>query len=176
MNLSSRILLIIFSISICSCLYFGFGMPRRHLAVYKCGATWSKYEVNLEPMGSTEKSAGIGFGIKHNDRHGGSRLTIAKNPAGYLVSFGIDKANWVGYYTICYQETDATQPQIHNVLQEDVVIVPSGDDTPRIEIYELSETTERGKFVVDKFFVVHVPSVKCGPLSALVLRRSLQIQ
>lgn len=36
--------------------------------------------------------------------------------------------------------------------------------------------TERGKFVVDKFFVIHALSVKCGPLSALVLRRSLQIQ
>lgn len=175
MNLSSRILLIIFSISIFFYLYFGFGMPRRHLAVYKCGATWSKYEVNLEPM-STEKSAGLGFGIKYNDRHGGSRLTIAKNPAGYLVSFGIDKVNWVGYYTICYQEADATQPQIHNVLQEDVLIMPSGEDTPRIEIYELSESTERGKYVVDEFFVIHTPSVKCGPLSALVLRRSLQIQ
>ena len=175
MNLRSCILLIIFSISIYSYLYFGFGMPRRHLTVYKCGATWDKYEVNLEPMG-TEKSAGLGFGIEHNDGDGRSRLAIAKNPAGYLVSFGIDKVNWVGYYTLCYQEADATQPRIHNILQEDVVIVPSGDDTPRIEIYELSEMTERGKHVVDEFFVVHAPSVKCGPLSALVLRRSLQIQ
>lgn len=175
MNLSKCAFIFLFGMSICLFLYFGFGMPRRHQAVYKCGATWSKYEVNLEPMG-TKKSAGLGFGIKHNDSHGGSRLTIAKNPAGYLVSFGIDKVNWVGYYTLCYQEAGATQPQIHNVLQEDAAIMPSGDDTPRIEVYELSEMTERGKFVVDEFFVVHAPSVKCGPLSALVLRRSLQIQ
>ena len=175
MNLSKCAFIFLFGMSICLFLYFGFGMPRKHPAIYKDGATWSKYEVNLEPM-STEKSTGLGFGIKHNDSHDGSRLTIAKNPAGYLVSFGIDKVNWVGYYTLYYQEADATRPQIHNILQEDVVIMPSGDDTPRIEVYELSEMTERGKFVVDEFFVVHAPSVKCGPLSALVLRRSLQIQ
>ena len=175
MNLSKCAFIFLFGMSICLSLYFGFGMPRRHQVVYKCGATWDKYEVNLEPM-STKKSAGLSFRIENDDSHGRSRLTITKNQAGYLVSFGIDKVNWVGYYTLCYQEAGATQPQIHNILQEDAVIMPSGEDNPRIEIYELSEMTERGKFVVDEFFVVHAPSVKCGPLSALVLRRSLQIQ